>query len=148
LRELYANLPSQKWFGETIQEEAMNYSQLLFSFEGRIPRSTYWLKYMIPLFLILLASWLLDVILGTSFTPGNVGLIYSLVVLVSIYSSLAVNVKRCHDRGRSGWFILLLLVPLLNLWPIIELYFLRGTLGANQYGPDPLAQELPASMAP
>jgi uncharacterized membrane protein YhaH (DUF805 family) len=121
----------------------MNYPQLLFSFEGRIHRSTYWLKYMVPLFFVMIASFLLDIILGTSFQPGGLGLIYLLMALLSIYPSIAVNVKRCHDRGRSGWFILLMLVPLLNIWPAIELYFLRGTVGPNQYGPDPLAQAQP-----
>jgi uncharacterized membrane protein YhaH (DUF805 family) len=49
-------------------------------------------------------------------------------------------IKRSHDRDRSGWFILLFLVPLLNLWPLIELLFLRGTIGSNRFGPDPVPQ--------
>jgi uncharacterized membrane protein YhaH (DUF805 family) len=122
----------------------MNYAQLLFSFEGRVNRSVYWLKFVIPFFLLLMASFLLDVVLGTSFQPGNIGLVYVIVALATIYPSLAVNVKRCHDRGRSGWFLLVCLVPLLNIWPMIEIYFLRGTRGPNQYGPDPLAQGQPA----
>ncbi|GHU87403.1 hypothetical protein AGMMS49941_10860 [Deferribacterales bacterium] len=51
-------------------------------------------------------------------------------------------IKRCHDRNRSGWFILLFLVPIVNLWAIIELGFLRGTVGDNKYGCDPLQQQL------
>ena len=125
----------------------MNYAQLLFSFQGRINRSIFWLKFSVPMMLGYLIAWLLDVNLGTSFQPGNVGVIYLLYGLAAIYPSIAVNVKRAHDRGRSGWFILLFLVPLLNIWPAIELGFLRGTLGPNQYGPDPLAPEQPQTMA-
>lgn len=117
----------------------MTYSQLLFSFQGRITRSTFWLKFSIPVMLGYLVSWFLDVKMGTSFQPGNVGVIYLAFALLAIGPTLAVNIKRAHDRGRSGWFILLFFIPLVNFWPIIELGFLRGTMGSNQYGPDPAA---------
>ena len=117
----------------------MPYWQVLFSFRGRIPRSTLWLKFYLPVSLGYLISWLLDVQLGTSFEPGSIGVVYLAFSILMIGPTLAVNVKRAHDRGRSGWFILLFLVPLLNIWPIIELAFLRGAMGPNQYGPDPLA---------
>jgi uncharacterized membrane protein YhaH (DUF805 family) len=123
------------------KEKTMTYSQLLFSFEGRISRSPYWLKYYLPFMVVAIVCWFLDTLLGTSFQPGSIGVIYVIFVLLNIYPYLAVSVKRCHDRGRSGWFLLLLLIPLVNLWPSIELAFLRGTLGPNQYGPDPLAPE-------
>jgi tetratricopeptide (TPR) repeat protein/uncharacterized membrane protein YhaH (DUF805 family) len=121
----------------------MPYWQVLFSFQGRIPRSTLWLKFYLPASLGYLISWFLDVQLGTSFQPGNVGVIYLAFSILAIGPTLAVNVKRAHDRGRSGWFILLFLVPLLNIWPAVELAFLRGTMGPNQYGPDPLAAPVP-----
>lgn len=60
--------------------------------------------------------------------------------LVMLYPTLAVNVKRCHDRGRSGWFVLVGIVPLLNYWYLIEICFLPGTEGANQYGTDPVVR--------
>jgi uncharacterized membrane protein YhaH (DUF805 family) len=123
------------------KEKAMTYAELLFSFDGRISRSPYWLKYSLPVMVVALVCWLLDVSLGTSFQPGSIGVVYVLFAIFNFYPCLAVNVKRCHDRGRSGWFLILALIPLVNLWPAIELGFLRGTLGPNQYGPDPLAPE-------
>ncbi len=55
------------------------------------------------------------------------------------YLALAVSVKRCHDRDRSGWFLLIYFIPIIGeLWVSIELGFLRGTAGANRFGPDPL----------
>jgi uncharacterized membrane protein YhaH (DUF805 family) len=55
-------------------------------------------------------------------------------MVLAIYPSIAVSVKRAHDRDRSGWFVLLGLVPLVNLWVVVELGFLAGTPGANTYG--------------
>jgi hypothetical protein len=60
-----------------------------------------------------------------------------LVNLALLYSYIAVLIKRCHDRNRSGLFLLLSLIPLLNFWPWIELWFLKGTPGRNQYGEEP-----------
>jgi uncharacterized membrane protein YhaH (DUF805 family) len=60
--------------------------------------------------------------------------------LIILWPGIAILIKRSHDRDRSGWFILLFLVPLLNLWPLIELLFLRGTIGSNRFGPDPVPQ--------
>jgi uncharacterized membrane protein YhaH (DUF805 family) len=67
------------------------------------------------------------------YSIGTVGF-----VVAYLWMGFAVGVKRAHDRGRAWWFVLLGAVPVLNLWPIIELGFLRGTVGDNQYGADPL----------
>jgi uncharacterized membrane protein YhaH (DUF805 family) len=49
-----------------------------------------------------------------------------------------VGVKRCHDRNRSGWFLLIGWLPIMNLWLFIELGFLAGTVGPNRFGlPEP-----------
>jgi uncharacterized membrane protein YhaH (DUF805 family) len=63
-----------------------------------------------------------------------------IVMLVFLYPTLAVYAKRWHDRGKSGWWTLILLIPIIGpLWALIECGFLRGTEGPNQYGADPLA---------
>lgn len=50
-----------------------------------------------------------------------------------------IEVKRCHDRGRSGWFLLINFIPIIGaLWLWVELCFLRGTKGPSRFGPDPL----------
>jgi uncharacterized membrane protein YhaH (DUF805 family) len=54
-----------------------------------------------------------------------------------LYMSLAITVKRWHDRDKSGWYSLASVVPLLNLWPFIELGFLDGSREPNHYGPSP-----------
>jgi uncharacterized membrane protein YhaH (DUF805 family) len=55
-----------------------------------------------------------------------------------LWISIVGGAKRCHDRDRSGWFQLIVLIPILGaLWLLVELGFLRGTIGANRFGPDP-----------
>ncbi len=123
----------------------MGYAELLFSLQGRISRSTLLFKFTLPLMMISLAIQLTEITIGLARlgdpqqgTPiGVVSILFSLAML---YPSFAVSLKRCHDRGRSGAFLLLYLVPVVNLWPLIELYFLKGTTGPNEYGEDPLAE--------
>ena len=109
------------------QQPVMTLSELLFSFQGRISLGTYWFKFTFPLYALYALSWLLD----------SSGVLFMLVVLLGIYPSLAVAVKRCHDRDRSGLFLLVFLIPIVSIWPAIELAFIPGTYGSNQYGRDP-----------
>jgi uncharacterized membrane protein YhaH (DUF805 family) len=103
-----------------------------FSFQGRISRSSFWLQHELPMTGILLMALFLDTVLKAN------GAVAGIVMLLSVWPNAATCVKRAHDRGRSGWFVILMAVPLLSIWPLIELYFLKGTNGVNEFGPDPL----------
>jgi uncharacterized membrane protein YhaH (DUF805 family) len=110
-------------------------SWLLFSFQGRISRKPYWLAVAVFIAVQIVAS-LLDLILSGS-ANGILSMVASLVVLVA---SIAVSVKRWHDRDKSGWWYLIIFVPLIGwVWSVVENGFLRGTEGPNRFGPDPLA---------
>jgi len=51
---------------------------------------------------------------------------------------IALHVKRLHDRNRSAWWMLFSLVPVIGLvWLVVQVGFLRGTLGPNRFGEDP-----------
>jgi uncharacterized membrane protein YhaH (DUF805 family) len=63
--------------------------------------------------------------------------------VLELWAQAALSVKRAHDRGRSWKFVLLLLVPGVNLWPLAELWLMRGTPGDNEYGPDSLQRPVP-----
>ncbi len=129
----------------------MPISKVWLSFEGRISRSTWWMKYALPIVGITIAINILDLILGTSFviaegnaynnytdqTMGILGLIW---FFPSFWFAIAAGAKRCHDRNRSGWFQLLWIVPLVNIWVWIEIWFLRGTIGENRFGGDPVVE--------
>jgi len=72
--------------------------------------------------------------------PAFIGvwIVLAILYIALIVASLSAQVKRLHDRGRSGWFVLLSLVPIANIWIFIEVAFLKGTTGPNDFGPDPL----------
>ena len=114
------------------------YKELYFSFKGRATRSDLWIRFYLVFFLGYFAMILFDTTLILYDTMG-VPILTIIYSLVGFYASLAVSVKRAHDRNRSGWFILLYFVPFINLWPIIELSFFRGTKGENRFGQDLLA---------
>lgn len=114
--------------------EKGSFSWIMFSFEGRVPRSVYWIYNVVILNVVFWAIFLLGTLIGGE--DGGV-VAYYLGGLLVLWPSLAIGIKRCHDRGRPGYFILLCLVPLLNLWYIVEVAFLAGTEGPNQYGEKP-----------
>ena len=63
--------------------------------------------------------------------PGDsLGAQRILLSTVTLLPTIAVGLKRLHDRDRSGWFFVLILVPLLNLWIVFEMRLLKGTVGA------------------
>jgi uncharacterized membrane protein YhaH (DUF805 family) len=106
----------------------MDWNHLLTSFDGRISRQPFWLGTLA----LFGANIVVSIVLG----GGVLGVILGLVL---IYPSLAVSVKRWHDRGKSGWWVLVALIPVIGwIWTLVECGFLEGTKGSNEYGPDPL----------
>ena len=99
-------------------------------FAGRSRRKEYW---MFVLFNILI-SFVLYFIEGLAGGPGVVGGLYSLAVLIP---SIAVGVRRLHDTNRTGWWLLIGLIPLIGTVILIIFLVQDGEQGANQYGPDP-----------
>jgi len=97
-------------------------------FAGRARRSEYW---YFTLFLVVVS-----VALGAAGLE-QVGSFFSVVTLLP---SLAVGVRRLHDTDRSGWWLLLFLVPLVGMIVLIVWFVRRGTPGANRFGDDPLQQ--------
>jgi uncharacterized membrane protein YhaH (DUF805 family) len=118
-------------------QERISLSHLLFSMDGRIPRSTYW-YYFLPIYALNIIAGFLDRRWGPYNGTFGLGIFIGILSLITIVPDICVAVKRCHDRGRSGWFLLLGVIPLINFWPIIELSFIKGTYGRNQYGADPI----------
>jgi len=122
----------------TLNASRIGLQALLFSFTGRIGRSTYWLKFLVPYFALYLVLLVVDWTLGTLDRKEAIGLLSGIFLLLALFPSVAVGVKRCHDRDRSGWFLLVGVIPFLNLWLLIELGFMAGTAGPNRYGlPEP-----------
>ena len=110
---------------------------LYLSMDGRLNRRDYWLYYFLP---ALVASTIVGALLST-LVASLIGLsIFWCYVIVGTYVSVVVHVKRWHDRDKSGWWSLLLFIPLVGeIWTLIECGFLAGTPGPNRYGPSPTA---------
>jgi uncharacterized membrane protein YhaH (DUF805 family) len=67
------------------------------------------------------------------------GIVLFIFGVAATWISIVVGIKRFHDRNKAGWWILIILVPVIgSLWYLIECGFLKGTPGPNNYGPDPL----------
>jgi uncharacterized membrane protein YhaH (DUF805 family) len=118
----------------SLNMSGMSFKTLFFSLDGRIGLSTYWFKFSLPYFVLCLALIFLDRASGTLDLAGGIGLFSGIFILLTSYPSIAVGVKRCHDRDMSGWFLLVGLIPLLNLWVLVELGFSGGMVGPNRYG--------------
>jgi len=118
-----------------------------FSFSGRLNRKAYWLKGVVLMSIIGFGVQIFGVfvgmVAGASALGGILGISALLIVILPLlvfnfWVSLAISVKRAHDLGHSGWWLLLFLVPIYNLWIAIKVAFFRGTPGPNDYGPDPI----------
>lgn len=114
-----------KWFFRAIQKYAV--------FSGRARRKEYW--YFI-LFSIIFAIPVVTI----DFMLMPQPILSILYLLFLILPNIAVSVRRLHDNSMSGWWILLNWVPLGGL--IILIFMLiPGTIGDNEYGPDPLSED-------
>jgi len=113
-----------------------------FSFNGRISRKTWWIFYfLIPIGINIAADVLAD---RSGMDDGNLGPFSIIAGLVGLWIGVAGQAKRWHDRDKSGWWVLVNLIPLIGpIWAFIVAGFLRGTSGPNRFGPDPLVPELP-----
>ena len=84
-----------------------------------------------------MVAMVLDRVLKTTIGNLGYGWIYSLYALAIIIPSLAVALRRLHDIGKSGWWILIALVPLIGAIWLLVLYVRDSQPGENQYGPNP-----------
>jgi uncharacterized membrane protein YhaH (DUF805 family) len=137
----------------------MNYSTILFSFTGRLNRARYWLAGITTGVVGMLIVLGIAVGIGRA-NLATVGLAVP-VFLALIWISLALAIKRLHDRDKSAWWLLLFylapsilqvvgsrvgsvtIIPNLigigiSIWAFVEIGCLRGTAGSNSYGLNPL----------
>ncbi len=123
-----------KWYKKVLSQYT--------DFKGRARRKEYW---MFVLFNVIfaVAAVILDNVLGITFSPEMpYGFIYLLYALAVLIPGIAVAVRRLHDMGKSGWWYLIALVPLIGgIW-LIVLLATDSEAGDNQWGPNPKAGEM------
>lgn len=110
-------------FQEAVVTVFRNYA----SFSGRAARSEYW-WFALFSFLVSAAMTIID-------GSGMLASLWSLLVLLP---TLAVGARRLHDIDRSGWWLLIGLIPLIGIIVLIWFFVTRGTDGPNRFGADPL----------
>ncbi|HEY5963006.1 MAG TPA: DUF805 domain-containing protein [Xanthobacteraceae bacterium] len=141
----------------------MKFVNLFISPSGRINRAKFWIAILLFTVLNVLST-------GMVLASGSNTLIIlnGIISLLVAASGILVGIKRLHDRNKSGWWVLLywlapfvmlsvgfagglpeimvnivgFLALAIGLWSLIELGGLRGTIGQNKYGPDPLAPDI------
>ena len=106
-------------------------------FEGRARRKEYW---FFVLFYVIFAFGmaLVDVIAGTMYYGAVTGgLLSGLYALAMLIPSISVTVRRLHDTGRSGWWVLIGLIPLIGAIVLFVFMVLDSQQGENRFGPNP-----------
>jgi uncharacterized membrane protein YhaH (DUF805 family) len=113
------------------------------NFSGRSQRSAYWWWFVFQM-VIAIAIALVEGggqassgagSFSATYNAGPVGIVWSLAHLIP---NLSVGVRRLHDTDRSGWWLLIALIPLVGAIILIVWFASKGTTGANRFGNDPL----------
>ncbi len=110
------------WYVQVLRKYAV--------FEGRARRKEYWF-FILFNFIISIVISVVEAGIGTG---GILGLIYVLGVLLP---SVGVGIRRLHDTDRSGWWLLVGLIPVIGFIVLIVLFVLDSTPGENRFGPNP-----------
>jgi uncharacterized membrane protein YhaH (DUF805 family) len=122
--------------GSTIMDWYLAVLKKYAQFSGRARRKEYWYFTLFNVIFSVVLSFV-DGLTGTWNPESGVGLlsgIYSLAVLIP---AIAVGVRRLHDTGRSAWWLLILLIPLIGVIIFLVFMVLESQEGENQYGPSP-----------
>jgi len=109
-------------------------------FSTRAQRKEFWffvLFYVGGVFILTV----IDIAANTYDEESGIGLFSSIFLLLTFIPYLAVSVRRIHDTNRTGWWVLILIIPLIGAIWLIVLYCLRGNQGENKFGEDPLSAE-------
>jgi uncharacterized membrane protein YhaH (DUF805 family) len=106
-------------------------------FSGRSQRKEYWM-FTLFIFIVSIVVGIIEGILGINTMVGGVyGPLTVLLLLGTLIPSIAVGIRRLHDTDRSGWWLLIALVPLIGAIVLLVFYVTDGTPGPNRFGPDP-----------
>jgi uncharacterized membrane protein YhaH (DUF805 family) len=106
-------------------------------FDGRASRPMYWWWVLFAI-LAAVAANIIDLIIGAPIVSAIVG-------LGLLLPGLSVSIRRLHDTNRTGWWILIGLIPLIGAIILIVFYVQEGDAGENQYGPPPPTSYAPAA---
>jgi uncharacterized membrane protein YhaH (DUF805 family) len=107
-------------------------------FKGRARRREYW-NFVLFNIIIAIVLAIIDRLTGTFSAGTGFGLLGGLYGLAVLVPSLAVSVRRLHDTNRTGWWLLIGLIPCIGFIVLIIFMVQDSQAGENQYGPNPKA---------
>lgn len=120
------------WYLEVFRKYAV--------FEGRARRKEFWYFILFNIIVMIILT-IMDKGLGTfTVTSHNnfIGLLTSIYTLFAFIPSISVTVRRLHDTDRSGWWFFIIFIPIIGSIVLFIFEVLRGTIGPNKYGVDPI----------
>ena len=120
------------WYLEVLKKYAV--------FGGRARRKEYWYFQLFNL-LIYIVITIIDSVTGTISPEVGFGLLWGIYSLAVLIPGFAVAVRRFHDIGKSGWWLLIALVPLVGAIVFLVFTVQDSQPGENQYGPNPKVAE-------
>jgi len=126
-----------KWYLKVLRNYAV--------FSGRARRKEYWIFVLFNI-IFSLVSVMLDNIVGTTIEGLTIGLFYFLYHIAVLIPGFAVTVRRLHDVGKSGWMILISLIPLIGAFWLLVILITDSENSENQYGPNPKKSHLGDSV--
>ena len=115
------------WYVEVLKKYAV--------FSGRARRMEYWVFVLINLIISFALSFIEGLARGTSMQ--EISVLSSLYSLAVVLPTLGVTVRRLHDTGRSGWWLLVALVPIIGAIVLLIFMVIDSDPGENSYGPNP-----------
>jgi uncharacterized membrane protein YhaH (DUF805 family) len=114
-------------------------------FSGRARRTEYWM-FMLFNMIFGTVAFVLDILLSSATDGAGFGVFYSLFSLAIMIPSLSVTVRRLHDVGKSGWWILISLIPFIGgIW-LFVLTISASQPGENAYGSHPKVSMVPVQV--
>ena len=107
-------------------------------FSGRSRRREFWFFMLFYVIIVFVLAYL-DAAIGLTTSERGAGILSTVFVLAMLIPGLALTVRRLHDTGRTGWWVLIGFVPLIGNIVLLVFMCLDSESGANQYGPAPKA---------
>ena len=124
---------TMNWYIEVLKKYAV--------FKGRARRKEYWLFYLFHLIAIFL-TMIIDMVTGSFDSELGLGAFAGAYIILTLLPSLAVTVRRLHDTNRSGWWILISLIPLVGPITIFVFTVLDSYPNTNDFGENPKLSEV------
>jgi uncharacterized membrane protein YhaH (DUF805 family) len=109
------------------------------NFSDRASRKEYWL-FQLTLFIAFIVAHMVDTSLGFQGGYTNTGPATIILYIAIILPAMAASVRRLHDIDRTGLWLLFSAIPLVGIIVLLVFHCLKGTKGANRFGPDPITQ--------